>query len=305
MRIRVLGSGAGGGFPQWNCNCANCDAYRKKTLDIPERTQSSITISENGSDWILINASPDIRAQLARFPAMQPARHLRDTAIKAVVLVDAQIDHCSGLLFLREGEKLPVYCTKAVQEDLTGGLPLFSLLQHYCGTEIHTIPIDKNSSFSIDGASHLEFQAITLSGKAPPYSPHRQMPQPGDNIALMIKDKRHQKSLFYAPGIQDLTNEIHAYLEQADCILIDGTFWTEDEMITAGVGKALAHEMGHCPQSGENGMIEALKQHPNARRILIHINNTNPILNSHSEAFHTLTQNGIEVSFDGMEINLE
>src|SRR5437016_8224419 len=118
MYIRVLGSGAGGGFPQWNCNCANCTGYRQETLAISERTQSSIVISENGKDWILINASPDIRHQLASFPAMQPARQLRDTSIKSIILVDAQLDHTTGLLLMREGENLEVYCTSAVQDDL-------------------------------------------------------------------------------------------------------------------------------------------------------------------------------------------
>ena len=193
-------------------------------------------MSENGIDWILINASPDIRAQLASFPAMQPGRRLRNTAIKAVVLVDAQLDHSTGLLFLREGEKLNVYCTLSVQEDLMRGMPIFPLLQHYCGVEVHTIPLENRSSFAVMGAEYLQFTAIPLSGKAPPYSPHRQDPHLGDNIALMIVDRRTQKSLFYAPGIATITPEIKAYLAKADCILVDGTFWTEDEMITAGVG---------------------------------------------------------------------
>lgn len=305
MFIRVLGSSAGGGFPQWNCNCQNCDGYRKKTLKIPPRTQSSIAVSDNGIDWILINASPDIRQQFATFPALQPARQLRDTAIQSVILVDAQLDHCTGLLSLREGNKLNLYCTKEVQKDLMTGYPIIPLLEYYCGLNLHTIPIEKNSTYTVIGANHLEFQAITLSGKAPPYSPHRQDPQPGDNIALIIKDKRNDQSVFYAPGIQEITSEIKAYLEQSDCILIDGTFWTEDEMISAGVGTKLAAEMGHLPQSGDNGMINVLKEYPKARRILIHINNTNPILNPHSQAYKILSHEGIEIAYDGMEINLE
>ncbi len=305
MFVHILGSSAGGGFPQWNCNCQNCDGYRKKTLAIPARTQSSIAVSDNGDDWILINTSPDIRQQLADFPALQPARQLRDTAIQSVILVDAQLDHCTGLLSLREGNKLNLYCTTEVQKDLMTGLPIIPLLDYYCGLNLQTISIEKNSSFTVIGADHLEFQAISLSGKAPPYSPHRHNPQPGDNIALIIKDRRNHQSIFYAPGIQEITAEIKEHLEKSDCILIDGTFWTEDEMISTGVGTKLAHEMGHLPQSGENGMISALKKYSNARRILIHINNTNPILNPQSEAFSILKQEGIEIAYDGMEINLE
>lgn len=304
MLIHVMGSGAGGGFPQWNCNCANCTGYRQQTEALTARTQSSIAVSDNGEDWVLINASPDIRQQLANFPAMQPARHLRDTAIKSVVLVDAQLDHTTGLLLLREGEKLNVYCTQAVQEDLSTGFPVFPLLEHYCGVNNFTIPIESQASLKVIGASHLEFLAIPLKGKAPPYSPHRQHPHPGDNIALMITDLRDQKSLFYAPGIETIPVELKPFLERADCILIDGTFWTEDEMITAGVGHKMAKEMGHLPQSGDQGMLEKLKEYAQARRILIHINNTNPILNNQSAEFKVLQDNHIEVAFDGMEIRL-
>lgn len=304
MHIHVMGSGAGGGFPQWNCNCANCAKFRQQTLAIAARTQSSIAVSDNGEDWVLINASPDIRQQIASFPALQPARQLRDTAIRSVVLVDAQLDHTTGLLLLREGEKLNVYCTEAVQEDLTNGFPVLPLLQHYCGVNAVTIPIEKHASFKVIGATHLQFEAISLTGKAPPYSPHRQQPQQGDNIALMITDLRNQKSLFYAPGIEIITPEIKDYLARADCVLIDGTFWTEDEMLTAGVGHKLAKEMGHLPQSGDQGMLAILKEFSQARRILIHINNTNPILNSESAEFKILEDNHIEVAYDGMEITL-
>ena len=128
MQIRILGSAAGGGFPQWNCNCANCDGFRKGTLNASARTQSSIAISEDGVHWILCNASPDIRAQLASFDAMQPGRALRDTGINAVLLIDSQVDHTTGLLMLREGLPLDVWCTAQVHEDLSGGFPLFRML---------------------------------------------------------------------------------------------------------------------------------------------------------------------------------
>lgn len=304
MHIRVLGSGAGGGFPQWNCNCANCAGYRQGTLEAKERSQSSIIISENGKDWILINASPDIRQQLANFPALQPARQLRDTSIKSIILVDAQLDHTAGLLFLREGENLAVYCTRAVQDDLTNGFPVFPLLTHYCGVTVHDIPIENQSPFSVKDTKDLQFIAIPLVGKAPPYSSHRQHPQLGDNIGLLITHTKTKKSLFYAPGIAKMTSELKTILAKTDCILIDGTFFTEDEMIVAGVGNKLAQEMGHIPQSGEHGMLTALADFPHTRRILIHINNTNPIINPKSPEFKMLTEKGFELAYDGMEINL-
>jgi pyrroloquinoline quinone biosynthesis protein B len=134
MKIRVLGSGAGGGFPQWNCNCDNCARWRSGELNGAARTQSSIAVSGDGDSWVLLNASPDIRAQIESFPALQPARKRRDTAIAAVLLVDAQVDHTTGLMTLRESdEPLSIYCTRLVHEDLTSGYPLLSVLEHFCG----------------------------------------------------------------------------------------------------------------------------------------------------------------------------
>ena len=133
MHIRVLGSAAGGGFPQWNCNCRQCAGLRNGSLRAQRRTQSSIALSDNGVDWVLCNASPDIRAQLESFPTLQPARRLRDTAIAGVVLLDSQIDHCTGLLSLREGRPHSVWCTERVHEDLSSGFPLFTMLKHWNG----------------------------------------------------------------------------------------------------------------------------------------------------------------------------
>jgi pyrroloquinoline quinone biosynthesis protein B len=304
MQIRVLGSGAGGGFPQWNCNCPNCAGYRNQSVSMSARTQSSIAVSENGVDWILINASPDIRHQLASCPEMQPARQLRDTAIKSIILVDAQLDHTAGLLFLREAEHLEVYCTAAVKEDLTNGFPVFPLLNHYCGVTVHLISVANDSHFMVNGAPNLQFTSIPLFGKAPPYSPHRQHPVIGDNIGLLITGTQSNSSVFYAPGIEQMTSELKTLLKTVDCILVDGTFWTENEMIDIGVGTKPAKTMGHLPQTGEQGMLSELKKFNQARRILIHINNTNPLLNSDSDAYQQCRENGIEVAYDGMEIHL-
>jgi len=168
MHIRVLGSAAGGGFPQWNCNCRQCTGVRNGSLRAQRRTQSSIAVSDDGEQWILCNASPDIRAQLESFPALQPARRLRDTATGAVVLLDSQIDHCTGLLSLREGCPHTVWCTERVHEDLSSGFPLFTMLKHWNGgLQWQCIGLDREP-FRIAACPNLLFRAIPLLSNAPP-----------------------------------------------------------------------------------------------------------------------------------------
>lgn len=305
MYIHVLGSAAGGGFPQWNCNCPNCSGVRNNTIKATTRTQSSICVSSDGINWVLFNTSPDIRAQMADFPPLQPARNLRDTGITAIVYMDSQIDHTTGLLMLREGCPHDIYCTDSVCEDLTQGFPVFSMLKHWNGgINRHSLPIEEGSSFNIDKIEHLKFTAVPLLSMAPPYSPHRNDPHTGDNIGILIEDTRTGKTLFYSPGLGQMEPHVEALMSSADCLLVDGTFWTEDEMITTGVGSKKAAQMGHLPQSGPGGMIELLNTMDKPRKILIHINNTNPILIDDSPERERLAEEGIEVSFDGMDITL-
>jgi pyrroloquinoline quinone biosynthesis protein B len=303
MHIRVLGSAAGGGFPQWNCNCRNCDGVRRGVVRARPRSQSSIAVSADGADWVLFNASPDILAQVRAFPRLQPARAVRDTALRAIVLMDAQIDHTAGLLMLREGGRLHVYCTREAREDLTRGHPVFGVLEHFCGVDWHPIATDQNTSFSIPGAQGLAFTAVALKSKPPPYSPRRNEPRPGDNIGLRIADQRTGRALFYAPGLGAIEPHLEPFLAGADCLMLDGTFWTDDELIRLGVSAKRARDMGHLPQSGAGGMLEALAPLA-ARKILIHINNTNPILDEDSAERRTLDAAGIEVAYDGLEFEL-
>jgi len=304
MHIRILGSGAGGGFPQWNCNCKNCHALRTGKFQGPARTQSSITVSSDNENWVLFNASPDIRAQLETFPPLQPARAVRDTGICAIVIVDAQIDHTTGLLMLREHTKpWDIYCTEAVKDDLTTGFPIFNILGHFRGVNWHEIKTDQ-SSFEIPQAQGLKFTPIPLKSEAPPYSPHRHNTVPGDNIGMLIEDINTGKSLFYAPGLGVIEPHVKDTMENADCVLIDGTMWTNDEMSHEGISDKLASEMGHLDQSGKGGIMETLNSISKPRKVLIHINNTNPILDETSAERATLDANDIEVSFDGMDIHL-
>jgi len=304
MFIHILGAAAGGGFPQWNCNCPLCRGVRSGSIRATPRTQSSIAVSGDGENWVLFNTSPDILAQLAAFPALQPGRRIRDTAIRAIVLVDSQIDHTAGLLMLREGCPHEVYCSDAVYGDLTTGFPLFRVLEHWNGgVNRHALPLD-GTGFGIPAIDGLVFTAVPVAGKAPPYSPHRQAQQVGDNIAIRVTDDRTGKTLFYAPGLGQVAPEILAEMATADCLLVDGTFWREDEMAVAGLGECRAADMGHLPQSGEDGMVEVLRPLQKTRKVLIHINNTNPILDEGSRERALLEREGIEVAWDGMDIEL-
>ena len=302
MHIQILGSAAGGGFPQWNCNCRNCAGLRAGTLNAEARTQSSIALSDDGVNWVLCNASPDIRAQIEAFPALQPARRLRDTAIAAVLLMDSQIDHVTGLLTLREGCPHSVWCTEMVHQDLTSGFPLFTMLQHWNGgLAWNPIALD-GEPFTIPACPGLRFTAIALRSSAPPYSPHRGNPHPGDNIGLFVEDLRTGGSLFYAPGLGQVDEALLGWMRRADCLLVDGTLWRDDEMRLCEVGDKLGSEMGHLPQSGPGGMLEVLDGLQDKRRVLIHINNTNPILDADSAERAELDARGIEVARDGMAI---
>ncbi|WP_174989524.1 pyrroloquinoline quinone biosynthesis protein PqqB [Burkholderia lata] len=303
MFVRILGSAAGGGFPQWNCNCTNCAGFRNGTIEARARTQSSIALSDDGTSWILCNASPDIRAQLHGFSSMQPGRALRDTGIAAIVLMDSQIDHTAGLLSLREGCPLQVWCTDMVHQDLNVGFPLFEVLKHWNGGLVWN-RIVPNAGFTIPACPNLHFTPYPLVSAAPPYSPHRGDPHPGGTVGLLVEDRHTGGTLFYAPGMGVVDDVLLRCMQTADCVLVDGTLWDDDEMLRRNVGTRTGRDMGHLAQSGPGGMLEVLARIPEPRKILIHINNTNPILDMHSAERAELERREIEVAFDGMEIDL-
>jgi pyrroloquinoline quinone biosynthesis protein B len=178
------------------------------------------------------------------------------------------------------------------------------MLEHYCRVEHHSVPLD-GSAFEIPGIVDLRFRTHALKSKAPPYSPHRHDPHEGDNIGVIIEQPSSGRRVYYAPGLGEIEPHVEEAMLQADCLLVDGTFWREDEMAHAGIVHKLAREMGHLPQSGPGGMIETLDKLAGTRKILIHINNTNPILDEDSLERRELEAHGIEVAYDGMEITIE
>ena len=250
-----------------------------------------------------MNASPDVLAQLQANPDLQPGRAIRDTAIAAIILVDGQVDHTTGLYMLREAVRpWPIWCTDSTCADLTEGNPVFGVLGHFCGVERHRIELN-GTGFTIETVPGVRWRALPVASKPAPYSPNRDSPIAGDNLALVIEDEVSGRTAVYAPGLGGIDEEVWRAMQSATCVLVDGTFWSDDEMIRLGISSKRARDIGHLPQSGAGGMLEWLDRLPSpTRRILIHINNTNPILNEASAESAELARRGVEVAWDGMEI---
>lgn len=303
LRLRVLGSAAGGGFPQWNCTCRQCQAVRIGDSRYQARTQSSVALSRDAKTWALINASPDLLTQFKAHLPPNPSAHARKSGVGGVVLMDAQVDHVTGLVMLRENaQPIELHATPEVLSDLSGGFPILPLLSHYCGVQTHVIDL-ANPSIRWPWLPDARLALQPLPSKPPPYSRWRENPRPGDNLGLLMINELSGKSAFYAPGLGQMTEQTWQSLSSADIVLVDGTFWDDDEMIQQGLGQKTAQAMGHLALSGSTGLLKTLSELPAAtRKILIHINNSNPILCADSPQRHQLDQLGVEVAYDGMEI---
>lgn len=311
MKILVLGSGADGGFPQWNCHCRLCTAYRRGELDAAARTQCSVALSQDGGPgegWLLINASPDIAQQIRDNPVLQP-RGVGHVPIQAVVLLDSRLHHVAGLLSLRESPELEIYATPLVFEDLTAELPLLHVLENYCRVHWHMLPVagdTRSAAFRIAAFPELRFTAVAVPARTPRHARQRSETG-GECIALQVEDLRSGQRFFFSPALAEVGEaELH-WLRNADCVMVDGTFWHEQAPREAGLGAQGASELGHLPQSrhGERpGMIEVLQASGAPRKILTHIHNSNPILDRAGAQHRALVDQGIEVAHDGMVIEL-
>lgn len=269
------------------------------------RTQSSIAVTGSiSAAAVVVNASPDILAQLRMTPELQPNRSLRDTGIAGIILVDGQVDHTTGLYMLREAARpLALWCTDSTFLDLTVGNPILRVLEHFCRVDRHRI--DLAQDFTVDGVVGVRWRAVPVASKPAPYSPNRDAPIPGDNVALVITDDRSGRHAVYAPGLEKIDDTLWKVMRTAAVVLVDGTFWTDDEMIELGISRKRARDIGHLAQSGPGGMLEWLDLlSAQTRKILIHINNTNPILDESSAQASELRRRGVEVAWDGMEIDV-
>ena len=306
MLIRVLGSAAGGGFPQWNCGCPNCRGVREGKIPAAARTQESVAVSEDGEQWFVLNASPEIRGQIESFAPLHP-REPRHSGIQAILLGNGDLDHCLGLLSLRESYPLVVYATDAVRRGFTEGNVLYRTLERFPGQVTWRIlapgrvePLRGTG----DRESGLDVEAIPVPGKPPLHLEGRVPRQPEDNVAFRLRARRSGRTLVYASAVGAVNDDVRRALARADCVFFDGTFWAADELPALGLGDKRAADMAHMPVGGTDGSLSALRGITAARKIFIHLNNTNPMLRDDSSARAAVEAAGWEVAYDGMEVRL-
>ena len=301
MWVRVLGSAAGGGYPQWNCACPTCRAVRDGSQPARSRTQSSIAVSPDYRRWFLLNASPDIHAQIESFPALHPRSAPdggRVAPLQGVLLTDAELDHTLGLLLLREGRGLEIHATAAARDTLCDGTSLLRTLEAYCPVKWEPVVPGRDVPLG-DGLSYQAFDVPTT--KRARFGSRE---AEGRVVGYRLTDERTGGALVYLPAVQELTAAVYGQLADCSCLLVDGTCWHDDELIRLGVAGKTAREMGHLPISGPGGSLEQLSPLPIDRKVYIHINNTNPILLDDAPERRTLEQHGMEVAVDGLELQI-
>jgi pyrroloquinoline quinone biosynthesis protein B len=305
VRIRVLGSAAGGGFPQWNCGCPNCRGARQGTIRATPRTQESVAVSADGEAWFLLNASPEIRAQIESFPPLHP-RHPRHSPIQGILLSNGDLDHCLGLLSLRESYPLTVYATERVRAGFTEGNVLYRTLQRFPEQVAwRVLKLGREEEMTVGGRpSGLTVEAIAVPGKVPVHLEGIRAPDPEDSVAFRIREVATGRVVTYASGVAALTDSLRGALETADCVFFDGTFWSNDELPALGLGTARAEDMAHLPVGGRHGSLALLAEVRAPRRIYIHLNNTNPLLRDDSPERQAARAQGWDIAYDGMEVAL-
>ncbi len=308
MEVLVLGAAAGGGFPQWNCNCVNCRAFWDGDPALQAQTQSSIAVSADGARFVLFNASPDLRQQIERNPALHPKSGLRDSPIRAAVLTNGDVDHTAGLLNLRESQPLALYATQRIQDVLAANTIFNVLNPKFVERRPFTLnqPVDLTEQ---DGTPlGLSLTVFPVPGKVALWLEDGSAENnfgtvDEDTVGVEITDGQGRK-LFYIPGCARMTDELAERLNGAAMVFFDGTLWTDDEMMVQSVGIKTGQRMGHMSISGPDGTLAAFDGLEVGRKVFIHLNNTNPVLRRDAAERTEVEARGWTVAEDGMRLSL-
>ncbi len=314
MRVKILGSAAGGGFPQWNCSCPNCRALRAGTFAGKARTQTQIAISADDKNWFLLGASPDLRAQIEAAPELHPCeqpdgKSPRHSPIAGAVLCNADVDQTLGLLLLRELQPLRVHATDSIRRILTEDNSMFAMLQRIPG-QVSWTNFTPGTTFPLQSPagedSGLRCRALSLGTHYPAYvSPKRQSELTFGEASLgLIVESPSGKRLACMPAVPQIDDALLREFESVDVLLFDGTFWSNDELIRIQGSGQTAKQMGHVPISGPEGSLSKLAQLRHPRKIYLHINNTNPMLNEAGPEQRQVREAGWEVAEDGWQFVL-
>ncbi|MGH7628661.1 MAG: pyrroloquinoline quinone biosynthesis protein PqqB [Gemmatimonadales bacterium] len=301
MKVVLLGTAAGGGFPQWNCWCPRCRIARAEPDRARPRTQSSVAVSADGERWFLLNASPDVPRQVASLIEKAPAGQ-RHVPVEGIVITDAELDHTLGLVLLREGRRLQLWGTCATLATLENDSRLLPVARAFADVTTTELPLGAAVPLRYrDGAdSGLSAEAFVVPAGPPRFA---SADEPGHTVGLIVRDERGG-ALAYAPACGGLDDALLVRLARADLLLFDGTFWTDDELVALGIGERTARQMDHLPLSGPGGSLERIASLPAKQRVYVHINNTNPILIEDSPERATVEQAGIVVGIDGMRFEI-
>jgi pyrroloquinoline quinone biosynthesis protein B len=294
FRAHILGAAAGGGLPQWNCGCENCNLARSG--EIPSQSQSSVAFSANGTDWAILNASPDIRDQIADATVLHPT-DLRKSPLRSVLLTNGDIDHVAGLLTLREQQQFELFATSEIHQVIADN-PIFAALNPAFVTRTN-VALDQEFTL----ANGLTAQLFAVPGKVPLYleGASVQTDLEGEQT-VGVHLTAGGKNVFYIPGCSTMTSDLRARLQGADMVLFDGTLWRDDEMVTAGLSQKTGQRMGHMSMSGRGGSIAAFEDISVSQKVFVHMNNTNPVLRPHSDQKKVVEGAGWTVAADGMDL---
>jgi pyrroloquinoline quinone biosynthesis protein B len=301
LHFKMLGTAAGGGFPQWNCSCSLCELSRKAPQVLAPRFQLQAAVSSDGAAWFLLNASPDLRFQIEANPELQPSpvHGKRNTPIRGIVLTSADLDQILGLLLLREFQPLTIYATALVRRVLEANS--FFLMLQRVPNQLTWVEIVPGEPFVL-GDSGIICTPIPLSGTLPFYARELNSDEPGQaSLGLLLESDGHRMA--YTPSLPEITEDLLDIYRSCDTILVDGTFWSDAELSRTHSGTPLARSIGHVPLSGEDGTIALLRDLNVSRKVFVHINNTNPMLDSRSAEHQLAVEAGWQIGYDGWQLN--